>query len=158
LVLNYEKCHFIGQYEIILGHVVSDRGIEVDKAKVHLITSLPYPTNVRDICSFLSQSGFYKRFIKYFSKFIQPLLRLLQKDVPFNFKEDCHLSFDKLKTLLTSTPIIQPPNWDMPFEIMCDASNYVVRVVLGQQNGKKSHVICYASSTLNFAQCNYSTT
>jgi len=93
-----------------LGHVVLVRGIEVDKAKVHLIMSLPYPTNVKGICSFLGQAGFYRRFIKYFSKIIQPLLRLLQKDVPFNFKEDCHISFDKLKTLLTSTPIILPPN------------------------------------------------
>ena len=55
-------------------------------------------------------------------------------------------------------PIIQPPNWDMPFEIMCDTSNYVVRVILGQQKEKKSHVICYASRTLNSAQCIYSTT
>jgi hypothetical protein len=68
LVLNYEKCHLIVQQEIVLGHVVSGRGIEVDKAKVDLITSLPYHTNVRDIRSFLGHASFYRRFIKYFSK------------------------------------------------------------------------------------------
>ena len=158
LVLNYEKCHFMVQQGIVLGHVVSTMGIEVDKAKVDLITSLPYPTNVREIRSFLGHAGFYRRFIKDFSKIAQPLSRLLQKDVPFDLEEDCRVAFDKLKAMLTSAPIIQPPNWDMPFEIMCDASKYAVGVVLGQQNGKKSHVICYASRTLNSAQCNYSTT
>jgi hypothetical protein len=82
----------------------------------------------------------------------------LQKDMPYNFEANCRIAFDKLKELLTSAPIIQPPNWEMPFEIMCDASKLAIGAVLGQRNGKKSHVICYASRTLNSAQCNYSTT
>jgi len=73
LVLNYEKCHFMVQQRIVLGHVVSARGIEVDKAKVYLITSLQYPTNVKDIHSFLGHTGFYRRFIKDFSKISQKL-------------------------------------------------------------------------------------
>jgi len=77
LVLNYEKCHFMVQQGIVLGHVVSARGIVVDKAKVDLITSLPYPTIVKDIRSFLGHVGFYSRFIKNFSKIAQPLSRLL---------------------------------------------------------------------------------
>jgi hypothetical protein len=80
------------QQRIVLGHAVSARGIKVDKAKVDLITSLRYPTNVKDISIFLDHTGFYRRFIKYFSKFAQPLSRLLQKDVPFDFKEDCILA------------------------------------------------------------------
>ena len=139
-------------------HVVSARGIEVDKAQVDLITSLPYPTNVKDIRSFLGYASFYRRFIKDFSEIAQPFSRLLQKDVPFDFNEDCQITFDKLKTTLTSAPIIQPLSWDMPFEIMCDSSNYVAGVVLGQQKEKKSHVICYASRKLNYAQYDYPTT
>ena len=94
------------QQGIVLGHVVSARGIEVDKAKVELITNLPYPTNVKEIHSFLGHAGFYRRFIKDFSKIAQPLSRLLQKDEPFHFEEDCRKAFDKLKALLTSAPII----------------------------------------------------
>ncbi len=149
LVLNYEKCHFMVQQGIVLGHVVSSKGIEVDRAKVNLITNLPYPTNEREIRSFLGHAGFYRHFIKDFSKIAQPLTRLLQKDVSFDFGENCKVAFDKLKELLTSAPIIQPPNWDIPFEIMCDASQYAVGAVLGQRIGRNSYVIYYASRTLN---------
>jgi hypothetical protein len=68
------------------------------------------------------------------------------------------MAFDKLKELLTSTPVIQPPDWNIPFEIMCDASDYAVGAVLGQRIGKASHAIYYDSRTLNDAQRNYSTT
>ncbi|XP_048227305.1 LOW QUALITY PROTEIN: uncharacterized protein LOC125369336 [Ricinus communis] len=133
-------------------------GIEVNKAKVDIIANLPYPTNVREVRSFLGHAGFYRRFIKDFSKVALPLTNLLQKEVQFEFEKKCREAFVKLKDLLTSTPIIQPPRWDLPFEIMCDASNYAVGAVLGQRIEKKSHVIYYASRTLNSAQCNYSTT
>ncbi|KAH9751265.1 hypothetical protein KPL71_014224 [Citrus sinensis] len=158
LVLNYEKCHFIVDQGIILGHVVSARGIEVDKAKINIIKSLPYPTCVREVRSFLGHAGFYRRFIKDFSKIAQPLCKLLQKDVTFDFNEACKVAFDKLKELLTSAPIIQPPDWSLPFEIMYDASNYAVGAVIGQRVGRAAHVIYYASRTLDSAQFNYSTT
>ena len=158
LVLNYEKCHFMVQEGIVLGHVISSRGIEVDKTKIDLISNLPNPTNVREIRSFLGHAGFYRRFINDFSKLVQRLSKLLQNDVTFVFDENCVIAFDTLKKLLTSIPIIQPPNWELPFELMCDASQYAVGSVLGQRDEKKSHVIYYASKTLNAAQCNYSTT
>ncbi|XP_048228283.1 uncharacterized protein LOC112534948 [Ricinus communis] len=134
------------------------KGIEVDKAKVDIIANLPYPTNVREVRSFLGHAGFYRRFIKDISKIALPLTNLLQKEVQFEFGKECREAFVKLKDLLTSTPIIQPPRWDLHFEIMCDASNYAVGAILGQRIEKKSHVIYYASRTLNSAQCNYSTT
>ncbi|XP_073290992.1 uncharacterized protein [Primulina huaijiensis] len=158
LVLNYEKCHFMVTEGIVLGHVVSSRGIQVDKAKVDLITNLPYPINIKEVRGFLGHAGFYRRFIKDFSKIALPMSKLLQKDVPFKFGEDCKEAFNKLKNMLTIAPIIQPPDWNLPFEIMCDASNYVVGTVLGQKVDKKSHVIHYASRTLDSAQCNYTTT
>ncbi|CAL9020520.1 unnamed protein product [Prunus brigantina] len=86
------------------------------------------------------------------------MCRLLQKDVPFVFDDECEKAFDHLKELLTSAPIIVPPDWSLPFELMCDASDYALGAVLGQRKDKKPHVIYYASRTLNDAQLNYSTT
>jgi hypothetical protein len=83
LVLNSEKCHFMVGQGIVLGHIVSSKGIEVDKAKVDIIQSLPYPTSVREVRSFLGHAGFYRRFIKDFSKIALPLCKLLQKGCSF---------------------------------------------------------------------------
>ncbi|XP_071933992.1 uncharacterized protein [Coffea arabica] len=133
-------------------------GIEVDKAKIDVISTLPYPASVREVRSFLGHAGFYRRFIKDFSKIGAPLFQLLQKDVSFEFDEACKGAFNKLKELLITSPIIQPPDWNLPFEIMCDASDYAVGAVLGQRVGKAAHAIYYASRALNGAQLNYSTT
>ncbi|KAM2308080.1 hypothetical protein ACFX1S_030350 [Malus domestica] len=158
LVLNWEKCHFMVKQGIVLGHIISEKGIEVDKSKVDLVRYLPSPTSVREVRSFLGHAGFYRRFIKDFSKIAQPLCRLLQKDVSFEFNEACEKAFKHLKELLTTAPIITPPDWSIPFELMCDASDYALGAVLGQRKNKHSHVIYYASRTLNDAQLNYSTT
>ncbi|CAN6570913.1 unnamed protein product [Malus baccata var. baccata] len=99
-----------------------------------------------------------RRFIKDFSKISNPLCRLLQKDVAFDFNEDCEKAFNHLKEMLTSAHIIVPPDWSLPFELMCDASDYALGAVLGQRKEKRLHVIYYASRTLNDAQLNYSTT
>ncbi|CAN6562560.1 unnamed protein product [Malus baccata var. baccata] len=99
-----------------------------------------------------------RRFIKDFSKISNPLCRLLQKDVAFDFNEECEKAFNHLKEMLTSAPIIVPPDWSLPFELMCDASDYALGVVLGQRKDKRPHAIYYASRTLNNAQLNYSTT
>ncbi|CAN6543394.1 unnamed protein product [Malus baccata var. baccata] len=101
---------------------------------------------------------FQRRFIKDFSKISNPLCRLLQKDVSFDFNEKCEKAFNHLKEMLTSAPIIVPPDWSLPFELMCDASDYALGAVLGQRKEKRPHVIYYASRTLNDAQLNYSTT
>ncbi|RDY07706.1 Retrovirus-related Pol polyprotein from transposon opus, partial [Mucuna pruriens] len=118
LVLNFEKFHFMVIEGIVLGHLVSSRWIEVDKAKVDIITSLSNPSYV------------WERFIKNFSKIILPLSKLLQKDAS---------------------------NWEYPFELMCDASNSALGAVLGQRVGKQSHVIAYASRTMDPTQMNYTT-
>ena len=82
----------------------------------------------------------------------------MQKYVPFVFDDDCVEAFEILKKALISAPIVQPPDWNLPFEIMCDASYYVVGVVLGQRVDKQLNVIHYASNTLDSAQRNYATT
>ncbi|KAK1684798.1 hypothetical protein QYE76_045646, partial [Lolium multiflorum] len=158
LVLNWEKCHFMVNEGIVLGHKISERGIEVDRAKVEAIEKMPYPRDVKGIRSVLGHAGFYRRFIKDFSKISKPLTNLLQKDVPFVFDDDCKEAFETLKKALTTTPIVEPPDWNLPFEIMCDASDFAVGAVLGQRVNKKLNVIHYASKTLDAAQRNYATT
>ncbi|RVW37789.1 Retrovirus-related Pol polyprotein from transposon 17.6 [Vitis vinifera] len=134
LVLNWEKCHFMVHQGIVLGHIISEKGIEVDKAKVELIVKLPSPTTVKGVRQFLGHAGFYRRFIKDFSKLSKPLCELLAKDAN------------------------EGPNWQLPFEVMCDASDFAIGAVLGQREDGKPYVIYYASKTLNEAQRNYTTT
>ncbi|KAL0854161.1 hypothetical protein Bca101_059313 [Brassica carinata] len=103
---------------IVLGHKISEEGIEVDKAKIDLMIILAPPKTVKDIRSFLGHAGFYRRFIKDFSKIARPLTRLLCKEEIFLFGQECLEAFKKLKSELVSAPIVQPPDWDLPFEIM----------------------------------------
>ncbi|KAJ9542541.1 hypothetical protein OSB04_029047 [Centaurea solstitialis] len=158
LVLNWEKCHFMVREGIVLGHKISKDGLEVDRAKIDTISKLPPPTNIKGVRSFLGHAGFYRRFIKDFSKITRPLNKLLEKDAPFIFDENCTHAFETLKYHLTNAPIMVPPDWNQPFEIMCDASDYAVGAVLGQRINNHFQPICYASRTLNDAQENYTTT
>ena len=131
----------------------------MDKAKVELITKLPPPpTSVKAVRQFLGYAGFYKRFIKDFSKIAKPLYELLEKDAKFMWDETRQKGFEKLKSHLTTTSIVRAPNWKLPIEIMCDASDLAIEAVLGQRDDGKPQVVYYASKTLNEAQRNYTTT
>ncbi|GJZ06688.1 reverse transcriptase domain-containing protein [Tanacetum coccineum] len=127
-----EKCHFMVKEGIVLGHKISKSGIEVDKDKVDVIAKLPHLTSVKGIRSFLGHAGFYRRFTQDFSKIALPMTYLLEKDTPFIFLKECVESFNILKKKLTEAPILVTLDWDLPFEIMCDASDYAVGAVLGQ--------------------------
>ncbi|KAG9458324.1 hypothetical protein H6P81_002832 [Aristolochia fimbriata] len=157
LVLNWEKCHFMVRDGIVLGHKISEKGIEVDKAKIEVIEKLPPPTSVKGIRSFLGHAGFYRMFIKDFSKIAKPLSNLLSKDVQFDFNTECLLAFDLLKQKFISAPIIVSPDWNLPFELMCDASDFALGAALGQRKEKVFHTISYASHTLTGPQLNYTT-
>nr|GEZ15257.1 reverse transcriptase domain-containing protein [Tanacetum cinerariifolium] len=158
LCLNWEKSHFMVKEGIVLGHKISKQGIEVDKAKVDVITKLPHPTTVKGIRSFLGHAGFYRRFIKDFSKIARPMTRLLEKDTTFILSQECIEAFQTLKRKLTKAPILIAPDWDMPFELMCDASDFAIGAVLGQCQDKHFRSIHYASKTMTEAECNYTTT
>ena len=108
LILNWEKCQFMVREGIVLGHLVSERWIEVDKAKNEVVEQLPPPINVKGIRSFVGHAGFYRRFIANFSQIARPLTSLLAKDVPFQFIDECHKAFDTLKKALISAPIFNP--------------------------------------------------
>ncbi|CAL8118049.1 unnamed protein product [Prunus armeniaca] len=122
------ECHFMVRQGIVLGHVVSRKGIEVDKAKINIISTLPPLSSVKGVWA-----------------------------MPDSI-EACMEAFTTLKKDLTSAPIIIAPNWYLPFKIMCDASDFAIGAVLGQKKNKLPHVIYYASRALNDAQINYSTT
>ena len=115
LVLNWEKCHFMVNQGIVLGHIISEKGIEGDKAKIDMISKLPSLTNVKTVRQFLEHAGFYRRFIMDFSKIAKPLYKLLEKDAKFIWGEDCQRSFEELKTYLTTAPIVRAPNWQLLF-------------------------------------------
>jgi hypothetical protein len=129
----------------------------VNKVKIEVIEQLPPPTNVKGIRSFLGHARFYQRFIQKNSQIARPLTHLLAKDAPFVFTEECILLFGTLKEALIFAPVIQPPDWHLPFEIMCDASDYAVGAVLGQSKNKKHYAISYTSKTLTGPQLNYAT-
>ncbi|GJU38826.1 reverse transcriptase domain-containing protein [Tanacetum coccineum] len=139
-LLDTGKCHFMVKEGIVLGHKVSSAGLEVDKAKIYIISKLPPPTNIKGIRSFLGHASFYQRFIKDFSKISRPLTKLLEKDTPFEFDDECQEAFDLLKEKLTYAPVIVSPNWNLPFELMCDASDFAVGVVLDPIVGVKSFI------------------
>nr|GFA43129.1 reverse transcriptase domain-containing protein [Tanacetum cinerariifolium] len=158
LALNWEKSHFMVKEGIVLGHNISKKGIEVDKVKIEVISKLSHPTTIKGICSFLGHAGFYRRFIKDFSKISRPMTHPLEKNSPFIFSNECIQAFRTLKDKLTEASILIAPNWDKPFELMCDASDYAVGVVLGQRIEKHFRPIHYASKTMNQAETNYTTT
>ncbi|RVW57932.1 Retrovirus-related Pol polyprotein from transposon 17.6 [Vitis vinifera] len=116
---------------IVLGHIISSQGIEVEKVKVELIIKLPLLTTIKGVRQFLGHTGFYRRFIKDFSKLARTICELLVKDAKFVWDDRCQRSIEELKLLLTTTPIVRAPNWQLPFEVMCDAIDFAIGAVLG---------------------------
>nr|GEY48100.1 reverse transcriptase domain-containing protein [Tanacetum cinerariifolium] len=130
LVLNWEKCHFMVKERIVLGHKVSSARLEVDKAKIDVISKLLPHTNIKGVRSFLGHAVFYRCFIKDFSKITRPQTKLLEKVTPFEFNDECQKAFEILKEKLTCAHVIISLNWNLLFELICDASDFAVRAVL----------------------------
>nr|GEX67899.1 reverse transcriptase domain-containing protein [Tanacetum cinerariifolium] len=111
---------------IVLGHKNFKSGIEVDRAKVDVIVKLPHLTTIKGFRSFLGHAGFYRCFIQDFSKITRPMTHLLEKETPFVFSKECIDAFNNLKKKLTKAPILVVIDWNLPFELMCDASDYAI--------------------------------
>ncbi|GKC27993.1 hypothetical protein Tco_1035287 [Tanacetum coccineum] len=107
---NWEKSHFMVKEGIVLGHKISKKGIEVGKAKIDVIAKLPHPTTVKGVQSFLGHAGFYRRFIKDFSKISRSITHLLEKNTPFIFSNECIQAFETLKKKLIEAPILIAPD------------------------------------------------
>nr|GEX83017.1 reverse transcriptase domain-containing protein [Tanacetum cinerariifolium] len=150
---------FRNSFQTCLSHLDKMlKRIEVDKAKVDVIAKLPHPTTVKGIQSFLGHVGYYRRFIKDFSKIARPMTRLLKKDTLFLFSKKCVEAFETLKRKLFEAPILISPDWDMPFKLMCDASDFPIDAILGQRQEKHFRPIHYASKTMTKVESNYTTT
>nr|GFB92448.1 reverse transcriptase domain-containing protein [Tanacetum cinerariifolium] len=143
---------------IVLGHKISKNRLEFNRAKVDVIAKLPHPTTVKGVRSFLEHAGFYRRFIQDFSKIVRHMTRLLEKETPFVFSKDCIDVFETLKKKLTEAPILVLPDWNLPFGLMCDASDFAIGAVLGKRKMKYFQPIHYASKTMTEAQIHYTTT
>lgn len=131
LVLNSEKYHFMVKEGIVLGNKILAKGIEVDRSKVEVIEKHPPPVLIKGVRSFLGPVGFYRRFIKDFSKIENPLCKLLEKEVKFNFDDDCLKVFECLKRKLVDAPIIVASDLSKLFEIIYDASSAALELYLG---------------------------
>nr|GEU60647.1 reverse transcriptase domain-containing protein [Tanacetum cinerariifolium] len=158
LCLNWDKSHFMVKAGIVLGHKISMEGNEGDKVKVDVIAKLSHPTIVKGIRGFFDHAGFYRRFIKDLLKIARPMTHILEKDTPFFFSKKCVEAFQTLKRKLTKALILIAPDWDLPFELMCDASNFAIGAVLGQRQEKHFRPIHYASKTMTKAELDYTTT
>ena len=132
---------------IVLRHKISTARLEVDQTKVSIIKTLLPPTTIKGIRSFLGHAGFFRRFIKDFSKTSRPLCKLLEKDAKFDFNESCRFAFEEIKSILVIAPIMATLDWNKEFKIMCDVSDYVMGAVLGQRTEKSFRAIYYASKT-----------
>jgi hypothetical protein len=153
LYAKFSKCEFWLDSVAFLGHVVSKDGVSLDPQKVEAIQKWPRPTSVTEIRSFLGLAGYYRRFIKDFSKISAPLTKLTQKHVVFQWNELCENSFQQLKDCLTSAPVLALPSSGGGYAVYCDASRIGLGCVL-MQHGK---VIAYASRQLKRHEQNYPT-
>nr|GEU35747.1 reverse transcriptase domain-containing protein [Tanacetum cinerariifolium] len=135
---SWEKCHFMVKEGIVLDNKISKNGLEVDRAKVNIIAKLPHPTTAKGVRSFLGHAGFYRRFIQDFSKIARPMTHLLEKEKQFVFSKDCIDAFETLKKKLTEAPILVVPDWNLPFELICDASDFAIalKYLLSKQDAK----------------------
>ena len=136
-----------------LGHIISKDGIQVDPKKIETVQQWPRPTSVTEIRSFLGLAGYYRRFVKGFSKIATPLTKLTRKNVKFQWWSDCEESFEKLKSCLTTAPVLALPSGSDGFVVYCDASRIGLGCVL-MQHGR---VIAYASRQLKKHEQNYPT-
>jgi hypothetical protein len=159
LKLNLEKCHFCKKELAFLGHIINGEGIRPDPAKVDKVKNFPVPTNTTELRGFIGLASYYRRFIKDFASIVEPMNRLLRKDVPYIWNQDCQKGFEILKEKLTTAPILIYPDFSKPFILHTDASYQGLGAVLAQQDDEgNEHVIAYASRSLVGAEYNYATT
>jgi hypothetical protein len=153
LYAKFSKCAFWLEEIQFLGHVLSAKGIAVDRSKVKDILEWKPPTTVHQVRSFLGLAGYYRRFILDFSKLVKPITSLLKTNTKFNWSSNCNEAFEKLKTLLTTAPVLAQPNINKPFDVYCDASGSGLDCVLMQEG----RVIAYASRQLHRHEEHYPT-
>lgn len=158
LKLNPTKCHFLQKKVKYLGHIVSENGLVTDPDKVKAVTEWPIPQNKKNVRSFLGLCSYYRRFIQGFSTLAKPLSELTEENRRFSWNSSCEDAFMKLKTKLTTAPVLAFPTPNEVFILDTDASNVGVGSVLSQKQGEHEVVIEYFSKTLSRSERNYCVT
>jgi hypothetical protein len=158
MFVKLSKCSFCKEKMQYLGHLLTPSGISPDPSKITTVENAQTPTSAQDIRRFLGLAGYYRRFIKDFASIASPLSDLTRKSAAFVWTTDCAAAFDKLKTALTTAPVLVMPNFKAPFILHTDASNVAIGAVLAQTDDHgRERAISYASRTLSPAERNYST-
>ena len=142
--VKLSKCSFVQQQLYYLGHVLSPNGVSTDSSKLSIIQNCPSPANTKELRSFLGIAGYYRRFVQNFGMITRPLNDLLKKNTLFIWTETTEQAFQLLKQSLISAPVLTLPNFNEPFMVETDASDYGIGAVL-QQNG---HPIAFVSKAL----------
>ena len=140
----------------LLGYKVSGRGIRPQPEKISAIKNLIPPTNVKGVRSFLGMTGYYRQCLENYAKIAQPIVALTRKSVPFEWSEECQVAFDRLKTMLTTDPVMAHPRTDLPYTLHTDACGYAVGAILCQRHEDGiEHVVQYVSHQLSGSQLNW---
>ena len=156
LKLNPKKCHFVQTTIKFLGHTISAEGIEPNNDKVKIIQEHPIPINKTQLKSFLGLVGYYRKHIENVAKIMEPLNRLLRKNIPYEWSDKCTESFETLKKTLTTAPILGFPDFNLEFQVSVDACNTSIGFILSQIQDKNERIIAYAGRSLNSHERNYS--
>ena len=158
LLLHPKKCRFAEPSVSYLGHIVSKDGILPDPGKVSAVQQFPIPTTVKAVHQFLGLASYYRRFVPNFAKTAGPLYLLTKQTVPFQWTTNCQSSFERLKCLLASPPVLAYPDFARTFVLHTDASDDGLSAVLEQDSDGQSHPLAYASRTLSKHEANYGVT
>lgn len=158
LTLNREKCVFCRSELRYLGYVVNQFGLLVDPDKVNAVLRIPTPKNVTEVRRVVGLASWYRRFIPSFSTIVSPLTKLTQKNQPFIWDEGCERALNTIKQTLVSAPILACPDFNLPFYVETDASDYGLGAVLTQRHPDGERVVCYLSRALSKQEKRFSTT
>ncbi|WJZ92849.1 hypothetical protein VitviT2T_011824 [Vitis vinifera] len=153
LYVKLEKCEFAQEEITLLGHKISAGLIRMEKGKVQAIMEWSVPTKVTELWSFLGLANKYRRLIKGYSKKVSPFTDLLKKDNPWEWSMQCQMAFEGLKEVISTKPVLQLPDLDLPFEVQIDASDRALGGVLVQEG----HPVAFENRKLNNAEQRYST-
>lgn len=151
LKLNPGKCCFAAESIVFIGHVVSKEGMKPDPGKIEAVVRFPVPMTVTNVRSFLGLTGYYRKYVRGYSRLAGPLFELTKKDIAFIWDRDCQQAFDSLKGALVATPILVRPDFKRPFCLDVDWSTKGVGAILLQKEGRFERVVAYASKGLTVA-------
>ncbi|CAB0041764.1 unnamed protein product [Trichogramma brassicae] len=157
LTVRPDKCHFLKTTVTYLGHIISEKGVEPDPSKVSAVSNFPRPKNRKNIKQFLGLAGYYRRFVKDFAKIAKPLTSLLKADTPWDWTDVQEEAFREIKQILSSAPLLQYPDFNRPFVVTTDASDFAIGGILSQGKIGNNLPIAYTSRSLTDAEVNYST-